>query len=95
MAGGWGNHIMQDQPSFLVLDSSLVLVGSALLTIFHPGIFFPQMRHNAVARRQERANEKESAKRDAASAGGNDTDETRIPASTGLSPPETASKEQV
>ncbi|KAJ6781978.1 hypothetical protein PWT90_01264 [Aphanocladium album] len=95
MAGGWGNHIMQDQPSFLVLDSSLVLVGSALLTIFHPGIFFPQMRHNAVTRRQERASEKESAKRDAASAGGNETDETRIPPSTSLSPPETASKEQV
>ncbi|KAM3466623.1 hypothetical protein MY5147_001950 [Beauveria neobassiana] len=95
MAGGWGNHIMQDEPSFLVLDSSLVLVGSALLTIFHPGIFFPQMRHNAVARRQQRAEEKASAKRDAASAGGNETDETRIPASTGPTPPETTSKEQV
>jgi len=43
MAGGWGNHIMQDEPSFLVLDSSLVLVTGFLLTAFHPGIFFPQM----------------------------------------------------
>ncbi|OAA80144.1 RTA-like protein [Akanthomyces lecanii RCEF 1005] len=96
MAGGWGNHIMQDEPSFLVLDSSLVLVGSALLTIFHPGIFFPQMRHNAVARRRQRADEKQSAKRgDAASAGGNDSDETRIPASaTGPTPSEPATKEQ-
>lgn len=43
MAGGWGNHIMQDEPSFLVLDSSLVLVTSAILTIFHPGIYFTRM----------------------------------------------------
>ncbi|KPM45371.1 hypothetical protein AK830_g1153 [Neonectria ditissima] len=44
MAGGWGNHIMQDEPSFLVLDASLVLVTSILLTVFHPGLLFPQMR---------------------------------------------------
>ncbi|CEJ90269.1 Putative RTA1 like protein [[Torrubiella] hemipterigena] len=43
MAGGWGNKIMQDEPSFLVLDSTLVLVTAALLTIFHPGIYFPRM----------------------------------------------------
>ncbi|KAH7176917.1 RTA1 like protein-domain-containing protein [Dactylonectria macrodidyma] len=43
MAGGWGNHIMQDEPSFLILDSTLILVASALLTIYHPGLFFPQM----------------------------------------------------
>lgn len=46
MAGGWGNHIMQDEPSFLVLDSTLVLVTGFLLTAFHPGIFFPQMAAN-------------------------------------------------
>ncbi|KAJ4310593.1 hypothetical protein N0V84_010895 [Fusarium piperis] len=43
MAGGWGNHIMQDEPSFLVLDSTLVLATGFLLTAFHPGLFFPQM----------------------------------------------------
>ncbi|KAH6608396.1 hypothetical protein Trco_001742 [Trichoderma cornu-damae] len=46
MAGGWGNKVMQDQPSFLVLDSALVLVASFLLTFFHPGIFFPHMRRD-------------------------------------------------
>ncbi|KAF4995307.1 hypothetical protein FGRMN_5206 [Fusarium graminum] len=46
MAGGWGNHIMQDEPSFLVLDSSLVLITGFLLTAFHPGLFFPQMAEN-------------------------------------------------
>ncbi|GKU03517.1 hypothetical protein FLAG1_06140 [Fusarium langsethiae] len=46
MAGGWGNHIMQDEPSFLVLDSTLVLVTGFCLTAFHPGIFFPQMAAN-------------------------------------------------
>lgn len=43
MAGGWGNHIMQDQPSFVVLESFMVLIASALLAGFAPGIFFPQM----------------------------------------------------
>ncbi|CRK16056.1 hypothetical protein BN1708_017456 [Verticillium longisporum] len=43
MAGGWGNHIMQDEISFMILDASLVLVAVSLLTAFHPGIFFPQM----------------------------------------------------
>jgi hypothetical protein len=46
MAGGWGNEIMQDQASFLVLDSTLVFVASFLLTVFHPGIFFPAMRRD-------------------------------------------------
>lgn len=46
MAGGWGNRIMQDQPSFLVLDSSLILVATFLLVVFHPGIYFPHMRRD-------------------------------------------------
>ncbi|TWU72805.1 hypothetical protein ED733_004246 [Metarhizium rileyi] len=50
MAGGWGNKIMQDEPSFLVLDSSLILVAVYLLTIFHPGIFFPQMASGSCQR---------------------------------------------
>ncbi|KAK0625111.1 RTA1 like protein-domain-containing protein [Bombardia bombarda] len=43
MAGGWGNHIMQDEPSFVVLESFMVLIGSGLLAAFAPGVFFPQM----------------------------------------------------
>jgi len=50
MAGGWGNHIMQDEPSFIVLESFMVLIGSALLAAFAPGIFFPQMSHDPVIR---------------------------------------------
>ncbi|RFU80228.1 phospholipid-translocating atpase [Trichoderma arundinaceum] len=46
MAGGWGNKIMQDEPSFLVLDSTFVFISSFLLTVFHPGIFFPHMRRD-------------------------------------------------
>ncbi|KAM0350131.1 hypothetical protein ACHAPU_003294 [Fusarium lateritium] len=59
MAGGWGNHIMQDEPSFLVLDSSLVLVTGFLLTAFHPGLFFPQMAENM--RRKKKAGADTSA----------------------------------
>lgn len=49
MAGGWGNHIMQDEPSFIVLESFMVLIASVLLAVFAPGIFFPQMSHSAGA----------------------------------------------
>jgi hypothetical protein len=48
MAGGWGNEIMQDEPSFLVLDTAMILVACTLLTIFHPGLNFPQMRNGYV-----------------------------------------------
>lgn len=43
MAGGWGNYIMQDQPSFVVLDSFMMVINVFLLACFPPGIFFPQM----------------------------------------------------
>lgn len=43
MAGGWGNYIMQDEPSFVVLDSFMMLINVYLLACFPPSIFFPQM----------------------------------------------------
>jgi hypothetical protein len=56
MAGGWGNHIMQDEISFNILDSTLVLVATFLLVTFHPGIFFPRMCNGARGREEaERA----------------------------------------
>ena len=61
MAGGWGNHIMQDEPSFLVLDSSLMVVATYLLTVFHPGIFFPQMQNGYSKRTAPDANDSSEA----------------------------------
>ncbi|KAM0273526.1 hypothetical protein ACHAQH_008298 [Verticillium albo-atrum] len=80
MAGGWGNHIMQDQISFMILDASLVLVAVALLTAFHPGIFFPQMaagsrRKNGAASAEEAA-VTESKSVAASSKEGNKTEES-------------------
>lgn len=43
MAGGWGNYIMQDQPSFTVLDSFMMLICVFLLSCFPPGIYFSRM----------------------------------------------------
>ncbi|KAK3904174.1 RTA1 like protein [Staphylotrichum tortipilum] len=45
MAGGWGNHIMQDEPSFVVLESFMVLIACGILAAFAPGLLFPQMSH--------------------------------------------------
>lgn len=49
MAGGWGNYIMQDQPSFTVLDSFMMLINVFLLACFPPGFMFPQMAKHGKA----------------------------------------------
>ncbi|KAK3376243.1 RTA1 like protein-domain-containing protein [Lasiosphaeria ovina] len=54
MAGGWGNHIMQDEPSFVVLESFAVLIASGLLAAFPPGIFFPHMSHSLAIKNSRR-----------------------------------------
>ncbi|EGZ67650.1 RTA1-domain-containing protein [Neurospora tetrasperma FGSC 2509] len=46
MAGGWGNEIMQDEPSFVVLESFMVLIACVLFTAFAPGWWFPWMSHS-------------------------------------------------
>ncbi|KAI1401184.1 RTA1-domain-containing protein [Hypoxylon fuscum] len=43
MAGGWGNPIMQDEPSFVVLEGFCIVIPVVLLTIFPPGFLFPAM----------------------------------------------------
>ncbi|PGH15839.1 hypothetical protein AJ79_02220 [Helicocarpus griseus UAMH5409] len=43
MAGGWGNHIMRHESSFIVMESVMVLIGAGLLACVPPGIMFPQM----------------------------------------------------
>ncbi|OJD17582.1 hypothetical protein AJ78_02333 [Emergomyces pasteurianus Ep9510] len=44
MAGGWSNHIMQDEISFVILEGVMCIIAAILLTTFHPGTHFPQMR---------------------------------------------------
>ncbi|RMZ80795.1 hypothetical protein DV737_g2842, partial [Chaetothyriales sp. CBS 132003] len=44
MAGGWGNPLMREQTEFLVLDGMMIAIASTLMTVFHPGFFFPPMR---------------------------------------------------
>lgn len=53
MAGGWGNYIMQDQPSFTVLDSFMMLICVYLLSCFPPGIYFQHMSRKSKASREE------------------------------------------
>ncbi|ODH49150.1 hypothetical protein GX48_04768 [Paracoccidioides brasiliensis] len=49
MAGGWRNEIMQDQISFIIFEGVMCLVAAILLTAFHPGSHFPQMRSDYQA----------------------------------------------
>ncbi|KAK4549352.1 hypothetical protein LTR36_006349 [Oleoguttula mirabilis] len=43
MAGGWGGTLMQNETEFMILDGTMVAVAAILLTVAHPGIFFPVM----------------------------------------------------
>ncbi len=69
MAGGWGNHIMQDEPSFVVLESFMVLIASLFLAGFAPGVFFPAMVNSGESRVKTGKTDGETS--------GNDTAETR------------------
>ncbi|KAK2749376.1 hypothetical protein FQN57_006308 [Myotisia sp. PD_48] len=51
MVGGWRNHIMRDEISFIILEGFMCLVAAILLTAFHPGQCFPQMRGDYEATR--------------------------------------------
>ncbi|KAJ4289500.1 hypothetical protein N0V88_006982 [Collariella sp. IMI 366227] len=52
MAGGWGNHVMQDEPSFVVLEGFMILIPCVLLACFQPGFLFPQMAVRMATKRK-------------------------------------------
>lgn len=43
MAGGWGNTVMRDETSFIILEGVMIAYASCVQTVFHPGYCFPQM----------------------------------------------------
>ncbi|KAK3070461.1 hypothetical protein LTR53_010417 [Teratosphaeriaceae sp. CCFEE 6253] len=43
MAGGWGAPLMQKQAEFMILDGAMIAIAAILMTVAHPGIFFPQI----------------------------------------------------
>ncbi|KAI0482494.1 RTA1-domain-containing protein [Xylariaceae sp. FL0804] len=64
MAGGWGNYIMQDEPSFIVLEGFCILVPVALLTAFPPGFLFPAMAQREAQRFRRNKNKSKKSKKD-------------------------------
>jgi hypothetical protein len=71
---------MRHEASFLVLDSTMMLIATYLLTIFHPGIFFPQMRNGFRKSEADAAVDETREKPDETSPGesGNDTPRTTV-----------------
>lgn len=43
MSGGWGNPIMQDEPSYIILEGALIGYATLVQTACHPGYCFPQL----------------------------------------------------
>ena len=48
MANGWGNSIMQDEAGFIALEGAMIAIATVLLTVFHPGLAFPEMQQHKV-----------------------------------------------
>ena len=69
MAGGWGNHIMQDEPSFIALEGCCILIAVALLTAFPPGFLFPAMAERERARFQKKSKASKTAAGEVATSG--------------------------
>jgi len=49
MSGGWGSTLMRNEAEFMVLDGAMISIASILLTIAHPGIFFPAISSRYTA----------------------------------------------
>ncbi|EKG10348.1 Major facilitator superfamily [Macrophomina phaseolina MS6] len=64
MAGGWKNPIMQNEASFIVLDSSLCSLAALVLTVFHPGHCFNYrvINRDELLLERERRNSKKAKK---------------------------------
>ncbi|KAF4984785.1 hypothetical protein FZEAL_76 [Fusarium zealandicum] len=45
MRGGWGNPLMKDQITFVILEGCMLLIATSAQTVLHPGHFFPAMAH--------------------------------------------------
>ncbi|KAF4997873.1 hypothetical protein FDECE_11955 [Fusarium decemcellulare] len=43
MRGGWGNKLMREEISFIILEGIMILIATLAQTIFHPGYFFPSL----------------------------------------------------
>ncbi|RYO97208.1 hypothetical protein DL763_002869 [Monosporascus cannonballus] len=53
MAGGWGNPRMRNEKEFLILDGLMVALGTAALTLLHPGFFYPYMNSGPKENRKQ------------------------------------------
>lgn len=42
-AGGWGGEAMRNELDFMLLDGMMVAIATCVMTVAHPGIFFPAM----------------------------------------------------
>ena len=48
MVGGWQNEIMQNETDFIVLEGVMIVIATLCLTVFHPGIVFPEMQQHGL-----------------------------------------------
>ena len=44
----WGKGLQRDETKFLILDGTMVATAAVALTVAHPGLFFPYLKHGYV-----------------------------------------------
>ncbi|KAM5349809.1 hypothetical protein ACJ41O_006314 [Fusarium nematophilum] len=43
MEGGWGNSLMRDEITFILLEGLMIVIATMAQTVLHPGYFFPKI----------------------------------------------------
>lgn len=53
LAGGYQNAVYVNETDFIVLDGVMISIATVVLTVFHPGIFFPPLSKSVSAQRRQ------------------------------------------
>jgi hypothetical protein len=50
LTGGWGSPLMRNEVEFIVLEGVMIVIAALVLTVFHPGICFPNALGNTIGK---------------------------------------------
>ncbi|KAF9699448.1 hypothetical protein EKO04_002093 [Ascochyta lentis] len=59
LSGGWRSELMRDEVEFIVLEGAMIVTAVAVLTVFHPGYFFPVLANARPCKNTEDLSDEE------------------------------------
>ncbi|KAF2787448.1 RTA1-domain-containing protein [Melanomma pulvis-pyrius CBS 109.77] len=55
LTGGWGSDLMRNEAEFIALEGVMIVLAVLVLTVCHPGIFFPAMCNTIGAKKRAKS----------------------------------------